>query len=409
MILGEAELKNMNTIPSSIATHLEIGLSREDQARIDELRASKAPKPKGKGIFTQINDVIINLTKVKLKEKVMFFQLLAVMINAGVPIIRSLYVLSEQMNNLKLKKIIRSIALEMEEGKTLSVSMERFASVFGEAERGMIASGEASGNLNSILKDIAKQTEKNAIILAKVKGAMIYPASIFSIMLVSLFLMLTMVVPKLTDLFTEGGKELPTSTKILMAVSEWSQDYWPSLIVIAVVAFLGFSLLRRDRRGRYSIDLALVYLPIFGKLVRELMISRFARMLASLMNSGVPIVKALEINANAVGNEVYKRRIQYAAQDVSQGIPLGENLNQSGFLFPSAVASMVLVGEQTANLTEVAGKIADFYEGEVDNAVASLSKLMEPVILVVMGSMVGFIVAAIMQPIMSLSDISTSV
>ena len=132
-------------------------------------------------------------------------------------------------------------------------------------------------------------------------------------------------------------------------------------------------------------------------------------MLASLMDSGVPIVKALEINANAVGNEVYKRRIQYAAQDVLQGIPLGENLNQSGFLFPAAVASMVLVGEQTANLTEVAGKIADFYEGEVDNAVASLSKLMEPVILVVMGSMVGFIVAAIMQPIMSLSDISTSV
>ena len=120
-------------------------------------------------------------------------------------------------------------------------------------------------------------------------------------------------------------------------------------------------------------------------------------------------MKALEINANAVGNEVYKRRIQYASQDVSQGIPLGENLSDSGTLFPSAVASMVLVGEQTANLNEVAGKIADFYEGEVDNAVASLSKLMEPVILVVMGSMVGFIVAAIMQPIMSLSDISTAV
>ena len=138
------------------------------------------------------------------------------------------------------------------------------------------------------------------------------------------------------------------------------------------------------------------------------MVSRFARLLASLMNAGVPIVKSLEINANAVGNEVYKRRIQYAAQDVSQGIPLGENLNDSSFLFPPTVASMVLVGEQTANLNEVATKIAEFYEEEVDTAVASLSKLMEPVILVVMGSMVGFIVAAIMQPIMSLSDISTS-
>src|SRR3989338_10090458 len=398
----------MNT-NSVIATRLEIGLSKEDQARIDELRASKAPKSKGKGLFAQLNDLTINLTKIKLKEKVMFFQLLAVMINAGVPIIRALYVLSEQMSNLKLKRIIKALAFDMEQGTTLSGAIEKFDSVFGEAERGMIASGEASGNLNSILKDIAKQTEKSAQILAKVKGAMIYPASIFSIMMICLVLMLTMVVPKLTALFTEGGKELPASTKILMAVSEWSQNYWPSLIVIAAVALLGVSFLRKNKRGRYSIDLALVYLPIFGKIVRELMISRFARMLASLINSGVPIVKALEINANAVGNEVYKRRIQYASQDVSQGIPLGENLSDSGTLFPSAVASMVLVGEQTANLNEVAGKIADFYEGEVDNAVASLSKLMEPVILVVMGSMVGFIVAAIMQPIMSLSDISTGV
>jgi len=398
----------MNT-NSVIATRLEIGLSKEDQARIDELRASKAPKSKGKGLFAQLNDLTINLTKIKLKEKVMFFQLLAVMINAGVPIIRALYVLSEQMSNLKLKRVIKALAFDMEQGTTLSGSMEKFDSVFGEAERGMIASGEASGNLNAILKDIAKQTEKSAQILAKVKGAMIYPASIFSIMMICLVLMLTMVVPKLTALFTEGGKELPASTKILMAVSEWSQNYWPSLIVIAAVALLGVSFLRKNKRGRYSIDLALVYLPIFGKIVRELMISRFARMLASLINSGVPIVKALEINANAVGNEVYKRRIQYASQDVSQGIPLGENLSDSGTLFPSAVASMVLVGEQTANLNEVAGKIADFYEGEVDNAVASLSKLMEPVILVVMGSMVGFIVAAIMQPIMSLSDISTAV
>ena len=303
----------MNQV-SSIATRLEIGLSKEDQARIDELRASKAPKSKGKGLFAQLNDLTINLTKIKLKEKVMFFQLLAVMINAGVPIIRALYVLSEQMSNLKLKRVIKALAFDMEQGTTLSGSMEKFDSVFGEAERGMIASGEASGNLNAILKDIAKQTEKSAQILAKVKGAMIYPASIFSIMMICLVLMLTMVVPKLTALFTEGGKELPASTKILMAVSEWSQNYWPSLIVIAAVALLGVSFLRKNKRGRYSIDLALVYLPIFGKIVRELMISRFARMLASLINSGVPIVKALEINANAVGNEVYKRRIQYCSR-----------------------------------------------------------------------------------------------
>lgn len=401
----------MNTLPNIAGTRLDIGLSREDQARIDELRSSTKPVvTKKKSTLSGINEwVVLTFTKITLREKVMFFQLLSVMINAGVPIIRALYVLSEQMNNLKLKKVIRELALEMEEGQTLSSSMGKFGDTFSEAERGMIASGEASGNLNQILKDIAKQAEKSAMIIAKVKGAMIYPISILTVMFICVFLMLTLVVPKLTALFTEGGQELPTSTKILLKLSEYAQDYWIGVIIFIVVFILGFNLVKKSKQGRYSIDLALLYLPIFGKLVRELMVSRFARMLASLMNAGVPIVKSLEINANAVGNEVYKRRIQYAAQDVSQGMPLGENLNESSFLFPPTVASMVLVGEQTANLNEVATKVADYYEGEVDNAVASLSKLMEPVILVVMGGLVGFIVAAIMQPIMSLSDISTSI
>lgn len=398
------------SIPNNMAsTRLDIGLSREDQARIDELRNVTAQVKRSKShSLSSLNEwVVVKFTKVTLREKVMFFQLLSVMINAGVPIIRSLYVLSNQVSNLKLKKIIHQLALEMEEGKSLSAAMEKFESTFSEAERGMIASGEASGSLNQILKDIAKQAEKSALIISKVKGAMIYPASIMTVMFICLFLMLTLVVPKLTELFTEGGQELPTSTQILLKLSEFAQNYWIGILVFIALGLIGVSLAQRSKRGRYLTHFTLLYTPVFGKLIRELMISRFARMLASLMNAGVPIVKALEINANAVGNEVYKRRIQYAAQDVSQGIPLGENLNDSGFLFPPTVASMVLVGEQTANLNEVSTKVADYYESEVDNAVASLSKLMEPVILVVMGSMVGFIVAAIMQPIMSLSDIST--
>lgn len=398
------------SIPSLSSTRLDIGLSREDQSRIDELRSSTKAKPKsGKGVFAGMNEwVTLTFTKVTLREKVMFFQLLSVMINAGVPIIRSLYVLGEQMNNLKLKRIIHELAQVMEEGQTLSSAMEKFGNVFSESERGMIASGEASGNLNQILKDIAKQAEKTAMIVAKVKGAMIYPISIFIVMFICVFLMLTLVVPKLTDLFTQGGADLPLSTDILMKLSFYAQNYWSLILLFIVLAAGAFALIKRSKRGRYSLDFAILYVPVFGKLMRELMVSRFARLLSSLTNAGVPIVKALEINANAVGNEVYKRRIQYAAQDVSQGMPLGENLNDSSFLFPPTVASMVLVGEQTANLNDVASKIADFYEGEVDNAVASLSKLMEPMILVIMGSLVGFIVAAIMQPIMSLSDISTT-
>ncbi|QQR54750.1 type II secretion system F family protein [Candidatus Peregrinibacteria bacterium] len=392
-------------------TRLDIGLSREDQERIENLRTVNLDKKSRNPstFFKQLNDAVIGWTKISLREKVTFFQLLAVMINAGMPIIRSLYVLADQLKNLKLKVVIRKLALEMEEGKSLSQAMESHPSVFSAADRGMVASGEASGNLNAILNDIAHQSEKSAMIISKVRGAMIYPAAILIIMGLCLFLILTMVVPKLTDLFTSSGKALPTSTNLLLKTSAWAQEYWLAVLLLFLAFMLGLILMHQTKKGRYSIDLVLLRLPIFGKLIRELMISRFARMLASLMKAGVPIVRALEIDSNALGNTVYQQRVNFASQDVAQGIPLGENLSGSDFLFPPMVASMVLVGEQTANLSEVCGKIADYYEEEVDNAVASLSKLMEPVILVVMGGMVGFIVAAIMQPIISLSDISSSI
>lgn len=398
----------MNT-PNNIATRLDIGLSREDQERIEALRQVDLDKAERKvNLFVRLNELVIGWTSISLREKVTFYQLLATMINAGMPIIRSLYVLSEQMNNLKLKRVIRQLALEMEDGKSLSVAMEKFGSVFSSAERGMIASGEMSGTLNDILKDIAKQEEKSSAILSKVKGAMVYPCAILIIMFVCLFLILTMVVPKLTDLFTSTNHELPLTTRILLKASDIAQNSWQWVIVGVVLGALAFYFVRRSKQGRYSIDFALLYLPVFGKLIRELMVSRFARLLSSLINSGVPIVKALEIDANALSNEVYKRRIQFAAQDVAQGIPLGENLNGTPFLFPPMVASMVLVGEQTAKVNEIAAKIAEYYEDEVDTAVASLSKLMEPIILVVMGSMVGFIVSAIMMPIISLTDLASS-
>lgn len=391
------------------ATHLDIGLSREDQERIEALRQVDLDKADKKfHAFARLNELVIGFTKITLREKVTFYQLLATMINAGMPIIRSLYVLSDQMNNLKLKRVIYQLALDMEEGKSLSMAMQSFDSTFSSAERGMIASGEASGTLNEILKDIAKQEAKSASILSKVKGAMVYPSAILVIMTVCLFLILTMVVPKLMELFKMGGQELPLTTKILLKASDFAQNSWETVVVMVLLFVLGLYFVHRSKQGRYSIDMFLLYLPIFGSLIRQLMVARFARLLASLINAGVPIVKALEIDANALGNEVYKKRVQFASQDVAQGIPLGENLNGTPFLFPPMVASMILVGEQTAKVNEIAEKIADYYEEEVDTAVASLSKLMEPVILTVMGLMVGFIVSAIMLPIITLTDFASS-
>lgn len=392
-------------------TKIEIGLSREDVARIDALKKVRGKKPKKNltGILKWLNDLVVNMTSIKLKDKVTFFQLLAVMINAGVPIIRSLYVLADQTKNPKLQNVIRAIAKKMEEGASFSTAMAEHPKVFGESEKGMIASGEASGNLNNILKDLAHQAEKSAGIVAKVKGAMVYPIAIISIMIIALFLMLTIVVPQLTSIFTESGKTLPASTQLLMAMSDFAKSNWIGILIGVVLLVAGLVAFRRSKTGKYTTDLVLLHVPIFGALIKKLMVSRFSRLLASLLKSGVPIVKTLEITANAIGNDVYKKRIEYAAQDVAQGIPLGENLSDSEGLFPPMVSSMILVGEKTANITEVANKIADFYEEEVDNAVSTLSKLMEPVILVFMGASVGFIVAAIMQPIIALSDVSSAI
>lgn len=398
----------MENTASPLPTHLDIGLSKEDQERIEALRKSGKKLRKGSW-YERVNSYLAGLTPIKLKDKVVFFQLLATMINAGVPLIRSLLVLAMQTKNPRFQGVMRDLAKQMEQGSSLSVAMEKYDGIFNESERGMIASGEASGNLNDILVDIARQAEKSAMILSKVKGAMIYPVTILGIMAIALFLILTMVVPQFTELFLDSGQELPSSTQALITASDWARNYWFIGIGILLLLAGGFVLVRRSQRGRYSIDLALLYVPIFGRLVRQLMVARFARQMSSLMNAGVPIVKALEINANAVGNAVYKQRIEFASQDVAQGIPLGENLKNTEFLFPPMVSSMVLVGEQTANLHEVAAKIALHYESEVDTAVASLSKLMEPVILVVMGGLVGFLVAAIMSPIMALSDLSSLV
>lgn len=392
-------------------TKIEIGLSKDDLARIDALKKVRGKKPKKNltGIFKSLNDLVVSLTKVKLKDKVTFFQLLAVMINAGVPIIRSLYVLADQTKNPKLQIVIKNIAKKMEEGSSFSTALTEYPEVFSESEKGMVASGEASGNLKDILKDIAHQAEKSAGIVAKVKGAMVYPIAIITIMIIALFLMLTMVVPQLTSIFSNSGKELPASTKLLMAMSNAAQHDWLVILTGVVAIAVGFFMFKKTKTGKYGLDLVLLYVPIFGSLIKKLMVSRFARLLASLLKSGVPIVKTLEITANAIGNEVYKKRIEYAAQDVAQGIPLGENLSDSEGLFPAMVSSMILVGEKTANITEVSNKVADFYEDEVDNAVSTLSKLMEPVILVFMGVSVGFIVAAIMQPIIALSDVSSAI
>ncbi|MCA9373660.1 MAG: type II secretion system F family protein [Candidatus Gracilibacteria bacterium] len=356
--------------------------------------------------FKRLNQFLIDHSKVKTKEKAIFFRLLSVMLNAGLPLVRSLNTLGVQMEKTpKLSNTLFEMGKAIEGGSSLSEAMQSYPEIFQDAEVGVVKAGEASGQLNNTLKSLANDVEKAASIAGKVKGALIYPTVILSLLVVAIFLMMILVVPQITKLFTQTGNELPLPTRILIFMSEFSVQYWPVLLGVAVLFVIGFGWYRTTRSGRFVLDWLKLHAPIFGDLFRKAALSKFARGFANLMSSGVPIIKSIEIVSHSIGNEVYKRRLVLTSEDMKRGIPMAENLSNSK-LFPKMLVNMVEVGEQTAQLENVMEKVADFYDEEIDTMVNSLSKIMEPLILVVIGVTVGGLVAAIMLPIMQLTDLS---
>lgn len=356
--------------------------------------------------YIKLNNAIISLNKVKTQEKAVFFRLLAVMVDAGIPIIQSLHTLAIQnKKNPKFERVITDMALSVEQGESLSGSMEQHLKVFNESEIGIIRSGEVSGHLNDVLRDLALQTEKNAQTLSKVKGALTYPAVVLGILFIVLFLMMTMVIPNITNLFTQTGSNLPTITRVVIGMSNFMRE--KSYIIIgAIIAFAAiFTLWKRTKNGRYHWHIFLLHLPIFGGLIQKSTISQFARTLGNLLAAGVTINQSLNIISNAMNNEVYKRKIKLAGDDIRGGIPLAETLRNSSY-FPIMLVNMIEIGEQTAQLESVTKRVADFYDEQVDEAVRGLTKVIEPIIMVFVGVAVGGLVAAIMLPIMSLADIA---
>jgi type IV pilus assembly protein PilC len=381
---------------------LEIGAAAEAEQSATEERKKKGAMD----WYNDINDrVQASMTSIKTKDKVAFFQLLSIMLGAGVPLIRSLYVLAEQVKNPRLRLSVRTMAEKVESGKKLSEGMNDFHGIFTDAQIGMVKAGEESGKLNEVLKQIARQAEKSAAIAGKIKGAMIYPVVVFSIMIMAVFVILAFVVPQIMELFTSSDAALPMSTQLLMSASDAVLAYYKQIFAGLVVGTGLLYLWKKTPSGKYHWHNFLLHLPVFGLLLRYVAISRFTRSLSSLINSGIPIVRSLQIDAEAVGNEVYRKRVLLAAEDVSRGIPLAENLTDSNFLFPEMLVSMIAIGEQTAEIAPVSDKIADYYEAEVDQMAANMSKLLEPFIMVTMGVVVGGLILAVMQPIFGLLDV----
>lgn len=356
--------------------------------------------------YNALNEKIQSWSTVPLGSKVTFFQMLAVMINAGMPVTKGLNIIQEQEENQRLKNIVRDLIARIEAGESLSDAMVEHLDVFTEAEIGMVKSGEASGQLNSILKELAGQLEKSASIKAKVKGALIYPVVIFVIMFIAVFIVMVMVVPPISELFSATGKPLPAPTRFLITLSDFTVAYWTQVLISLLAAVIFLGVYKRTAAGKLMWDKFLLALPIFGKLRKQVIIAIFARNLGNLLASGIAIIQALKIVAEVVGNEVYKLRINLMSEDVKRGLKLADNLEDSADLFPPVVTNMIAVGEQTAQLDVLTNKIADYYEEQVDNYVKGLMKMLEPVIMVVIGVVVGGMVAAIMLPIMDLASLA---
>ncbi len=368
----------------------------------------------GGNVIDRINVWLVEHGSVKTKERVTLFRLLATMINAGLSLVKSLYILEDQAKNPKVKRVCAHLRHTVEMGRNLSEGMHKYPDVFEDAQIGMLRSGEVSGKLNEVLIEVADQMEASAKIKGKIKGAMMYPIAIVFVLVCVVGAVTVLVIPNLQDMFEAGGAELPKSTQMLIALSEFLTASWlflPNWMMCIVATFIFIMLLNKwkaTRNGKFYWDHFVFTVPVFGGLARKVVLARFCRSISTLLRSGISITKTLDITGDVVGSEVYRRRIAFISEDVSQGITIAENIKGQEKMWPIMLVSMVGVGEQTAQLDGVTQKLAEFYEDEVDNIVKNLSSLMEPIIILLIGGVVGFLVAAIMGPIMKMSEVATA-
>lgn len=348
------------------------------------------------------------LTKKKPKGKdlVVFTRQLSTMISAGVPLVRSLNTLQQQAGNAAFKETIGKIAKEVESGKSFGDSLEKFPESFSEVYVNMVRAGEAGGILDEILNRLAFQQEKDASIKKKLKSAMTYPAVLLVITILAFFAIMIFVIPKIGEIITDLGGEdaqLPIQTQAMLAISNFMINSWPIMIGGMVGGIVAIRRYIKTPKGKINFHRFLLKVPVVKTVVTKVAIARFARIFSSLMSSGVAVLEAINITAEALGNKVIEKDLKDAAKEVTAGKQLSEPLAASP-VFPPIVAQMMAVGEETGQTDTVLVKIADFYEEEVDALVDGMSSIIEPIMIAVMGAMVGLIAASVIGPISELSS-----
>ncbi len=332
------------------------------------------------------------------RDVVIFTRQFATMINAGLPLVQSLNILAQQTENKKLAEVTKAVVYDVEAGNTLADALAKHPKAFSDLYTNMVAAGEAGGILDTILVRLATFLEKNDAIVRKVKGAMVYPAVIISVAALAIVILLIFVIPTFEEMFASVNMTLPLPTRAVIGLSNLLSNWWWA--IIAGIALLIFALRSyyATLSGKKVIDGLALNAPVLGDLLRKSAVSRFTRTLGTLLSSGVSILDGLEITAKTAGNRVIHDAVMSSRQSIAGGDTIAGPLQTSG-VFPPMVISMISVGEQTGGLDEMLAKIADFYDDEVDVAVSALLSLMEPIMIVVLGVVVGGIIVAMYLPI----------
>jgi type IV pilus assembly protein PilC len=337
-------------------------------------------------------------TGVKTRDIVIFTRQFATMINSGLPLVQSLDILAEQTENEALRKTISEVLYDVESGNTLADAMGKHPKIFTTLYVNMVAAGEAGGILDTILLRLATFLEKNDALVRKIKGAMIYPAVIFSVAAAAVLILLIFVIPTFQQMFEAAGIPLPLPTRIVIGMSAFLQSWWWAVFAGLIGGAFALRAYYKTDQGELAIDSLLLKLPILGDLQRKSAVSRFTRTLGTLVSSGVSILEGLEITAKTAGNRVIHDAVMGSRASIAGGETIAGPLKESG-VFPPMVVQMINVGEQTGGLDEMLSKIADFYDEEVDAAVEALLAAMEPIMIVVLGVIVGGMIVAMYLPI----------
>ena len=353
-------------------------------------------------------DLLANISffqpKVTGKDIIVFTRQLSTMIDAGLPLVQGIQILEQQQENPTFKKALSKIRRDVESGTTLADAMRKHPKIFDTLFTNMIEAGETGGILDTILQRLASFMEKSLLLKRKIKGAMTYPTVCLAISILILIIILVFVVPVFTSMFSSFGSSLPLPTQIVVNLSDFFKANIFYIIAALFVIIAAVKKIYTTKKGELLIDRVLLRMPVVGMLLKKVAVSKFTRTLSTMLQSGVPILEGLQVVAKTAGNKVIENAVFRVSDGISEGRPMAEPLEESG-VFPNMVVQMINVGESVGALDSMLEKIADFYDGEVDQAVENLTALIEPFMMVFLGGMIGGLVVAMYLPIFKMASV----